>query len=45
MEMNRMGRTPQFAEIEVANGPERGTVARVLVTGHDGRRLAGEAAA
>ena len=45
MEMNRMGRTPQFAEIVVANGPERGTVARVLVTGHDGRRLAGEAAA
>jgi threonylcarbamoyladenosine tRNA methylthiotransferase MtaB len=42
MESGGVGRTPHYAEIEVATAPAEGTLARVKVEGHDGRRLRGE---
>jgi threonylcarbamoyladenosine tRNA methylthiotransferase MtaB len=42
MEKNNIGRTPQFAEIEVAGEGQPGAFARVRVRGDDGRRLHGE---
>lgn len=43
-----MGRTPQFAEVEIqgAHDPAReiGLLRTIMVTRHDGRRLYGEAA-
>ena len=44
MEQDGIGRTPQFAEVslgKVAAAP--GALLRARITGHDGRRLAGEA--
>jgi threonylcarbamoyladenosine tRNA methylthiotransferase MtaB len=42
MERDGIGRTPQFAEIRLADGPAEGTIAHAWVTGHDHRRLVGE---
>jgi threonylcarbamoyladenosine tRNA methylthiotransferase MtaB len=45
MEKGGTGRTPQFAEVALADPPPAGTLARVRLCGHDGRRLTGEAVA
>jgi threonylcarbamoyladenosine tRNA methylthiotransferase MtaB len=42
MEREGMGRTAQFAEIELSTPVEPGTFVRARATGHDGRRLKGE---
>ncbi len=42
IENDRVGRTPHFAEVELASTGPVGSLARALVTGHDGRRLTGE---
>ena len=36
------GRLPDFSLVEVSTPPEAGTLARVRLTGHDGRTLTGE---
>ncbi len=40
-----IGRTPQFAEIEVEPALDVGVLARTRIAGHDGNRLVGEVAA
>lgn len=45
MESDGVGRTPQFAEIEFASPQIAGSLVRARITGHDGKRLAGELAA
>jgi threonylcarbamoyladenosine tRNA methylthiotransferase MtaB len=44
MERQRIGRTPDFAEVELEGAPSGGLVGATL-TGHDGRRLRGKVAA
>jgi threonylcarbamoyladenosine tRNA methylthiotransferase MtaB len=42
MERDGVGRTPQFAEVSVTTPLNPGVLARALIEGHDGRRLAGK---
>ena len=42
IENNGVGRTPHFAEMNMPAAVTVGTIRRVRVTGHDGRRLKGE---
>jgi threonylcarbamoyladenosine tRNA methylthiotransferase MtaB len=42
IESDHIGRTPHFAEVELASTGPVGSLARALVTGHDDRRLTGE---
>jgi threonylcarbamoyladenosine tRNA methylthiotransferase MtaB len=37
-----IGRTPHFAEVALDGAAREGALSRVRITGHDGRRLAGE---
>ncbi len=42
MERDRVGRTPGFAEVELAGSAPQGSLVSARVTGSDGRRLRGE---
>jgi threonylcarbamoyladenosine tRNA methylthiotransferase MtaB len=42
MESDGVGRTRHFAEIRLPAGPHPGALLRARVSGHDGKRLAGE---
>jgi threonylcarbamoyladenosine tRNA methylthiotransferase MtaB len=44
MESDDVGRTPHFAEVRLASPQASGSIVSARITGHDGRRLAGEAA-
>jgi threonylcarbamoyladenosine tRNA methylthiotransferase MtaB len=45
MERDGIGRTRQFAEVQLPTADPLGSLVRARVAGHDGRRLSGEVVA